>query len=255
MNKVLFMIINNEVRFNMDSNIDHKEWYTSLGFSMDLFETIVRGFVMNNRIIFYKGSTFNYDEEVIKAAKMYTPYIRFTLQNQTLEPYCGISFTNPTNWEPILKIQENEITGIPTSTPKKEKKETVEVGPLLEIKNNYEDEKFIKTAIIVTGIVLGITIVMKIILMSQKGGLSLGNLSDGLLILSQVGLLSITIYGHIKRQTFAKYTGLVASILLIFTFHIVDVIVGILYFLFCVDYHYYIKLIQIIKKKNNTPKQ
>ena len=256
MNRVLFMIINGEVRFNMDPNADHREWYKSLGFNTDSFDSLVRGFVMNNKIIYYKGNTYSYDADVIKAAKMYTPYIRFTLQNQTLEPYCGLSLTNPTNWEPILKIQENEITGIQSSTPVQEKKEKVEAGPIIEIKNNYEDESFVKKAITVTIIVLGITILTKILLFSRKGGLSTNNLSDILLAFSQIALLGITIFGHIKKQFYAKYTGILASLTLVFTFHIIDIILGILYFLFCVDYRYYEKVYHLINKLiNKTPKQ
>lgn len=249
MNKVLFMIINNEVRFNMDSNSDHRQWYNSLGLNPELFEAIVRGFIISNKIIFYKGSTFNYDEEVIKAAKMYTPYIRFTMQNQSLEVYCGISFTSQTNWEPIMKINENEITGI--QSVKEEKKvnnNKVESGPLLEIKNNYEDENFCKLATKVTIITLVLTVITKIILFTTKQ-LMMNNFQDMIFAIIQIILLLITLFGIWKKKFYAKFTGIIASLLLVFTFHILDVIIGILYFLFCVDYHYYINIYKLIKKE------
>lgn len=249
MNKVLFMVLNGEVRFNMSPNADPKEWFKSFGLNEALYETIVRGFVLDNKIIFFKGSEFKYDEEVIKAAKTFTPYIRFSLQKQTLEVYCGITIMNSTTWEPILKIQENEITGIEAAKPITQKNNSPsEAQPFIEIKNNYEDEKFRKTAILVTLVVLGITVLTKIILFSIRGGLSTRNFSDILLALAQIGLLGFTVIGHLKKKIYTKYLGIASSLLLIFTFHIVDLIIGILYFLFCIDQHYFELFIELVKK-------
>ena len=101
MNKVLFMIINGEVKYNFDEKKDHKEWYISLGLDGNLFDSVIRGFVIDNKIIYYKGSNFMYDQEVIQAAKRYTPYIRYSLQKPNLEACCGIVFSNPTESENI----------------------------------------------------------------------------------------------------------------------------------------------------------
>jgi hypothetical protein len=247
MKQALFMIIQGEVRYNMDTSKDHREWYLSLGLDPNLFDTIVRGFVMNNQIFYYKGSNFMYDQEVIQAAKMYTPYIRYSLQNPHLEACCGITFSSPTEWEPIMKIAENEITGISSTTTVS--KETKETGSLLELKNNYQDEKFIKTAILVTSIVFVISLVFKIILFQKGMTLNTQNVMDILLVFLQFFLLGATIYGYLRKQMFPKYTGVAASILLVFTFHIVDILLGIFYFIFCVDQNIYVSFINIIKGK------
>lgn len=248
MKQVLFMIINGEVKYNTDTSKDHREWYLSLGLDLNYFDSVVRGFIMNNRIIYYKGSNFMYDQEVIQAAKMYTPYIRYSLQNPTLEACCGITISSPSEWEPILKLQENEITGIQKSNTVKEK-EQKETGPVLEIKNNLQDEKFTRLAIIVTISVFLLSLIVKIILFQKQNIVKADSFLDILLVILQFGLLGVTIYGYCKKKEFSKYTGIAASILLIFTFHLVDVLLGIFYFLFCVDQKIYSSLFQFIKKQ------
>ena len=241
------MIINGEVKYNFDEKKDHKEWYISLGLDGNLFDSVIRGFVIDNKIIYYKGSNFMYDQEVIQAAKRYTPYIRYSLQKPNLEACCGIVFSNPTEWEPIMKLQENEITGIPVenSLPKKEIKEP---GTIVELKNNYQDPKFIKTALILTIIILIISIITKIILI-QNQTLHLNHFMDIVLMIGQVTLLGITIYGYWKKRIFPKYTGLVAGASLILTFYWLDALLGIFYLLFCIDQNIYLSVIQFIKNK------
>ena len=46
-NRVLFMIIGNEVKYLQNSNQDHREWYLSLGLDANLFDSIVRGYVID----------------------------------------------------------------------------------------------------------------------------------------------------------------------------------------------------------------
>ena len=161
-NRILFLIIGDEVKYLQNSNMDHREWYLSLGYDAKLFEQVVRGFISDNKIIFYKG-TFQYDDSVIAAAKKFTPHIRFTLNNTTLEPYCGLIISSfDSKWEPVLKINENEITGFQAAPQVVVPNKPVETGPVLEIKNDYTDEKFMKNALIVTGIVFVLCIVIKI---------------------------------------------------------------------------------------------
>ena len=73
-NKTLFMIIDNQVLYLSDSNMDHREWYVSLGFDSSSFDNVIRGFIADNKIIFYKGF-FQYDDSVIKAAEVLSPSI------------------------------------------------------------------------------------------------------------------------------------------------------------------------------------
>ena len=247
-NRILFLIIGDEVKYLQNSNMDHREWYLSLGYDAKLFEQVVRGFISDNKIIFYKG-TFQYDDSVIAAAKKFTPHIRFTLNNTTLEPYCGLIISSfDSKWEPVLKINENEITGFQAAPQVVVPNKPVETGPVLEIKNDYTDEKFMKNALIVTGIVLVLCIVIKIYLFSNTMILQWSNFTDILLALAQIVLLGVTIFGYIKKTTFPKYTGIIASVLLILTLDIWDILIGILYFLFCIDQTYFSKVITFGKK-------
>ena len=253
-NKVLFMIVNNELKYLKDTNMDHREWYVSLGYDASLFENIVRGYVIDNKIIFFKGIMFNYDEEVIKAARVYTPSIRYIMNNPSLEVYCGILVNGQgQKWEPILKINENEITGF-VKEEKKEEKEIKELGSAIEFKNDYTDSKFIKRAIIVTGIVLVLTLIIKINLFSKQEILKLNSFFDIFLSISQVFLLSFIIYSYKKKFSFTKYLSIGVSILIILTLDICDVIIGVLYFLFSIDQNYFVNFINFIKKLFNKNK-
>jgi hypothetical protein len=110
---------------------------------------------------------------------------------------------------------------------------------------------------IVTGVVFILCIIIKIYLFSNTLVLQWSNFTDILLVLGQVGLLGATLFGYIRKLTFPKYTGVIASILLILTLDIWDIIVGILYFLFCIDQNYYTSVFRFIKKlfKKNENKE
>ena len=251
-NRVLFMIIGDEVKYLAGSKMDHREWYVSLGYDQSNFDNIIRGYVLENKILFFKGMNFNYDQEVINAARRFSPSIRITLNNPNLEVYCGIIVNGyGQKWEPVLKINEDEITGIVPEPPKKEKKEVghVETGPIIEFKNNYEDPKFIKKATIVTGIVMVIVFIIKIVLFSKQEILQTSNRADILLSFLQIASLGATIYGYQKKLSYAKYLGVVASVLIILTLDVLDIIIGILYFLFNIDQNYFTNIINLIKGK------
>ena len=240
------MIIGNEVKTLINDSRDHREWYLSLGLDPNLFDTIVRGYVLDGKIVYFKGPTYSYDEDVIKAARIYTPSIRSILNQANLEVYCGILFEGVgSKWEPILKINENEITGVVPGEVKEEKvkKEVVETGPFLEFKNNSSDPSFIKTATIVTIVVLILAILIKIPLFQKLKTVALYFISCFI----QVILLGFTIYGYQKKIPSAKYMGVAASVAIIITLDFLDVVLGILYFVFSVDQGYFIKFIHMIK--------
>lgn len=250
--KVLFMIINNEIKFLENSTMDHREWYQSLGFDPNVFDQIVRGYVLEHKIVFFKGINFNYDEEVIQMARKYSPSIRDYCHDPSLEVYCGIVVQSyGSKWEPVLRISEDEISGIPVQTPVplKKKKEPVETGPVIEFKNDYDNEQFRKRAIIVTIVVLIITIIVKIALFLEGRSLQINNFSSLLLAFSQVIILVFVINGYMKRLSYTKYLSLLASLLIVLTLNIWDVIIGVLYFVFSVDQGYFEKIFEIISKK------
>ena len=246
------MIIGNEVKYLTNSTMDHREWYVSLGYDSNLFEQVIRGYVIDNKIIYFKGSTFSYDEEVIKAAKMYTPAIRYSLQNPTLEVYCGMIVVGGYGgkFEPVVKINENEITGI-QSSPVVEKKDNninVENSPAIEFKNNYDDPKFIKIASIVTSICLVLLILIKIYIYFSEKNVQVVSPFTIIWSILQVGLLGFTIYGYLKKKNYTKYLGLIASISIILSLDILDIILGILYLVFSIDAGYFVRIFNKIKK-------
>lgn len=260
-NRILFMIINNQVRYLESPTGDHREWYLSLGLDPNNFENIIRGFIMDNKIVFYKGMNFNYDGEVINAAMVYSPSIRTYLNNPNLRVYCGIIINGfNSKWEPVQEITDAEIANYvpPVVKEEKEKKDygSIETGPVIEFKNDYNDPTFIKRAVIVTSIVLVLTLIIKIILFNKQSVLQVRNSLDILLAIGQIALLGLTIYGYITKKSFTKYIGLLASILIILTLDVFDIIIGVLYFIFSIDQNYYIKLFNILKNigkgKNNV---
>ena len=254
-NRVLFMIVNNQVKYLTNSTMDHREWYNSLGMDPNNFDNIVRGYILENKIIFFKGMMFNYDEEVINAAKVFTPSIRSSMNNPSLEVYCGIVVKEGQKWEPVLRINENEITGFVYNKPvEKKTKEHIETGPVLELKNNYEDPKFIKKATIVSIIVFILVLIIKVILFSKKEILQVNNFFDILLSVAQIGLLGFVIYGYNKKIPSTKYIAIIVSILIILTLDIYDIVIGVLYFLFNIDQNYFTNFIGLIKKILNKNK-
>ena len=248
----LFMIIGNDVKVLQNTDMDHREWYLSLGLDPNQFDNIVRGYIVDSKIVFFKGSDFRYDEEVIKAACMYTPTIRSIVCHLSFKAYCGIMIPpGGGKWEPIIEIQEKDITGIPISNvPASEQKKFVPLDnkPILEFQNQYEDDAFVQKAIMVTFVVLVLAVISKIVLFRQGKILQLGNFLDILLSLAQIGSLLLTIRAYRKKQFIVRYLGVLASALLVFTLDIFDVMLGIFYLVFHINHKYFNQLFQIVKQ-------
>ena len=250
-NKVLFMVLDNQVVYLQNSNMDHREWFVSLGKNPDEFDNVIRGFIMDGKIVFFKGMNFNYDQGVIDVATKVAPSIRITLQNPSLEVYCGIVINSyGEKWEPVLKINEEELVGY---LPKQEeKKESVSPpselanGPILELKNNYNDDKFVQLAIRMTTFVLIIFVgyVLFSIIFHKNPIPRL----DYFLWFLEIFLLIFTIYGYKKKLNMVKYIAMVASVLLLLMFHPFSIILGVFYLLFNVDHSYIISLFSFFKK-------
>ena len=245
-NRVLFMIVDDQVKYLTEGEMDHREWYNSLGLDPNNYENIVRGFVMDNKIIFFKGANFISDNEVMTMAKRHAPGIRLHL-NVNYEVYCGIeAHSLGGKWEPIVKINDNELTGI---VQKKEEPKPVvpkETGPSLEFKNDYENPKFIKRAIIVTIVVLILSLLFNITDIMRDP--SRFDFLEFLFIIGQVVCFIATIIGYIQKKEAVKVTGILAALLLVFTFNLDNIVLGIFYFVFSVDQNYILKLIELIKK-------
>ena len=243
---ILFMIFNNEVKYLNNSNMDHREWFLSLGGNPDDYPNLVRGFISNGKIVFYKDA-FSYDEEVIKTAKRYAPSMKVVL-GDNLEVWCGVLPGRPgEKWETIMKLNNNELTGFiqepPTSPPKVEKEFVQE--SVLDFKNDYENPKFIKGATIITIIVIILTLISKIILISGKH-FKMGFSYDTFLMMIEFITLGYCIYGFIKKKPNTKIVSMAAALSLVLMFNVIDVITGIIYFLFNVDSGYFTRVPDLI---------
>lgn len=81
-----------------------KEWYKSLKYDLNKFDSVIRGYYREGNIVFYKGD-FEYDEEVIEAAKKYGNDIKKYVNDKNAEVYVGVSKGNVGEiWQPKLKI-------------------------------------------------------------------------------------------------------------------------------------------------------
>ena len=249
--KILFMIIDNQVLYLSGSNMDHREWYTSLGFDSNNFDNVIRGFVMDNKIIFYKGF-FQYDDIVIKYAEAFSPSIKQKLNNPNLEVYCGILPGKPgEKWEPILKLGDNVDNSRFSNATKIEKKvvpvNNKEVESLVDFKNDFSDEAFLKRAKIVTIVLLVINFILKIILYST-GIIQFNNTFNNLIVFLEFISIGISIYLYFIKNKLAKYFSFLSGLLIVFSLDIYDIILGILYLLYVLDESIFIKIISKIKK-------
>lgn len=251
--KILLMYYNNEIKYLTNSNMDHLEWFISLGGNKSLYDNLVRGFVMDGKIVFFKGQDFRYDQEVIDVARNNGLAIRKKLNNNNLIVCCGILPGLPgQRWEPIMILNDNELIDYEKKDElsKNNFSKNFQEGPILELKNDLNDEKFIKTATILTIIILILCILAKIILIARKQ-LNTTNFFEILLIIIQIGSLIGTLYGYKTKKDYTKYLSIVAAIALVFSFDLIDIIIGIIYFVFSVDQNYFKGLISAVNKTKN----
>ena len=253
-NKILFMILDDQIIYLQGSNIDHREWYISLGRNPDDFEGVIRGFILDNKIVFFKGMNFNYDQEVINKATLFAPKIKKVLQNSNLEVYCGIVINSyGEKWEPVLKINDSELVNDSIDPVKSEEiinRSNTELasGPILELKNNYDDDKFIQSAMRITiGVLILFVIYIVFLLVFKRGSVPR---IDYFLWFLEFLLLIFTIYGHKKKITIVKYIGMGASVLLFVMFRPFLIVLGIFYLLFNIDQNYILSIVSFLKKLN-----
>lgn len=250
--KILFIYYNNEIKYLTNSNMDHKEWFLSLGGKDELYENLVRGFILDGKIVFFKGQDFRYDNEVMDVAKKNGLKMRKDLNNNSLVICCGILPGFPgQKWEPIMVLNDNELVdenkNTNISTEKSMPENNVNIGTILELKNDYTNEKYLKMGTILTSITLIFCILAKVILINTKH-LDTSNFLEILLICIQIGFLLGTLYGYVKKKEYTKYLAIFASISVILSFDLLDIIIGIIYFVFSVDANYIKNILDKVNK-------
>ena len=254
--RILFMIVNDQLQYLTNSDMDHKEWYLSLGLPEDDFNNIIRGFILDGKMCFYKGENYNYDDDVMKKAKKYGPLIRNFFQSPNLEVCCGILQNGlGGKWEPIVKIPEEELDGYisPEEKEKLEKKaakeqEATEVEPLFSFQNNFNDDVFAKDIYKTSIIVLIISIVIKILAMIDSMSIA-NNFLDFVFSIIPIFLLGVCVYGYKDKSPNTKYFGIAASVSLIVTFNFLNILLGIYYFFYTIDKKSVDKFFGFIKKQ------
>ena len=256
-NRILFIIFNNEVKYMTDSGIDHREWFLSLGGDINNYDNTIRGYIVDNQIIFFKAN-LSYDNEVVKTACRFAPTIRQQMNNSTLKVCCGINpGQNGAKWEPITTVSEDEITKynqnqnellkIQQQEQERQKRINRETNEIIEFKNNYDDPKFIKFAITFNIIIIVLTVISKLILNSMKKfDLNVG--TNIILLIGQIAFPILAIIGYSKKSDKAKYYGLGASACLFFAFNIIDIIIGVINLFFTIDQGYILSVINAGKK-------
>ena len=222
--RILFIIFDNEIKFLRDSDMDHKEWFLSLGGDIADYENTIRGFIWEGKIIYFKAD-LKYDTEVIDVATKTANLIRAQLNNYELKVCCGI---NPGHdgirWEPILTLKDEDLDGyiskeqIEEERLQEEKKQKqaealqqiAPTEPILEFENNFNDPEFITYATKFTGILLVVALIAKLIYVAKRA-LLLSDRGTVLLIILQIASFALTIVGYNKKMTQAKYFALAAS--------------------------------------------
>lgn len=258
-NRILFMVFNGEVKFIQNTEMDHREWYISLGGNMEEYDNVIRGYIMDGMMIFFKAN-LNYDTEVIDFATKMGLKMRNMLNQPELKICCGI---NPghdgVKWEPILTLNDTDLEGFKTEEQleaeakeqeklqKQAEQEMVPVEPILEFKNDTDDPEFIKNATSFTTILIVAAIVVKVIMILTKK-LLMGNRWNVILVVGQIGAFLLTIVGYKKKMPQTKYFALAASVASCFMFDLGDIIIGALNFMFTIDHTYINGLMEFIKK-------
>ena len=133
------------------------------------------------------------------------------------------------------------------STKKSMPENNVNIGTILELKNDYTNEKYLKMGTILTSITLIFCILAKVILINTKH-LDTSNFLEILLICIQIGFLLGTLYGYVKKKEYTKHLAIFASISVILSFDLLDIIIGIIYFVFSVDANYIKNILDKVNK-------
>ena len=257
--RILFIVYNNELKFLDNTTMDHKEWYQSLGGNMDEYDNVIRGYIMDGMIIFFK-SNLNYDNEVISFAQKMGLKMKEQLKQPDLKVCCGINpGQNGEKWEPILILKDTDLEGYKTEEQiEKEKQEELKkeqlqalkdtsTEPIVEFKNNIEDSIFRKSAILFTLIFLILAIISKIIMIHNKT-MMLSNRWNALLLFIQIGSFIVTLLAYITKNKKAKISAVIASVASIVIFAFLDIVIGVLNLLFTMDHTFFTKGMDYIKK-------
>ena len=105
--RVAFMIIEDNILYLRNSKMSHIQWYESLNLPLDKFKNVIRGYAKKDKIVFYKGD-FVYDDEVIAIALKVQETIKRETNCEGAKVFCGvIKGVVGEEWEPKLLLEKN----------------------------------------------------------------------------------------------------------------------------------------------------
>ena len=87
--RTAFIIWDNNVKYLKNSKLSHLQWAKELEIDETQFNSLTRGYVLNNNIVFYKGN-FEYDEQVITDANTFAPQILKECLLEKAKVYVGL---------------------------------------------------------------------------------------------------------------------------------------------------------------------
>lgn len=88
-NRIAFIIWKKQVLLLKNSTLSHSQWAQSLGIDIKEFNSLTRGYVLNNNIVFYKGN-FDFDEQLIEDAKYFSDTIKTKCSLNFAKVYAGV---------------------------------------------------------------------------------------------------------------------------------------------------------------------
>lgn len=87
--RTAFIILDNRVLYLKNSKLSHLQWAKNLGIDETKFNSLTRGYILNNDIVFYKGN-FDFDEQVIDNAKKFSETIKKECSLSQANVYAGL---------------------------------------------------------------------------------------------------------------------------------------------------------------------
>ena len=87
--RTAFLIIDGIIKFLQGSKMSHWEWAKTLGVDAEKFNSITRGYAMDNNIVFYKGN-FEYDDSVIADAEKFASDIKLFVGFEKAKVFVGL---------------------------------------------------------------------------------------------------------------------------------------------------------------------
>ena len=252
MDKILFIIYQDEIRFVPNQSMSCKQYFLSLGGNMDDYDQLIRGMITDGKVLFMK-TNYQYDSEVVNVAKKCAPIIKDKLNMPHLITCCGIvKGVGKVPWKPALVLEDEDIK---INDEQKELLERVEYvntpvqntteNVVLEIKNDITDEKFAKYASRFSFYLLLATIIAKVVLYYQHN-LDLQNSFILLLVAVQIISLILCIFGYRKQKKRTFIFGLSATAALFLLLDIYDIVIGAITLLFTIDQKYIVHILDFI---------